>query len=160
MIWSICYSGLRKYEYFEEWGAVWKKHAHHIYLTKIPGKGNKGYDRPTLLPFPDITTKPRIQYRQFRRYLKRLQPLIKVPLDPYSFRYTFKRWCRYSLIPEISIDAYMGHVPLKPKELYDKYQVDKFFEEHNRMFREWVLKHRPIKVNPMADKFFTFTKGK
>ncbi len=166
MIWSMTYTGMRSYEYLQTNDVLWKAEkvkdpisktsTDSIYIHKPnPGKGNKGQSRRTLNPFPDETATASVQYRQFNRYLKALETTLGQPINQTIFRHTFVHWCLLSGIPRDRVDVYMGHKDLSTLGHYKGYKDHAYMDLDNETLRTYILKSKPIKVNPKAKDFFT-----
>ena len=166
MIWSMTYTGMRSYEYLQTNDVSWKAEkvkdpisktsTDSIYIHKPnPGKGNKGQSRRTLNPFPDETATASVQYRQFNRYLKALGTTLGQPINQTIFRHTFVHWCLLSGIPRDRVDVYMGHKDLSTLGHYKGYKDHAYMDLDNETLRTYIVKSKPIKVNPKAKDFFT-----
>jgi len=165
MVWSMCCTGMRPYEYMEREGVTWGSESVKdpisgrmtlsTYIHKPnPGHGNKGGSRHTLNPFPDELAKPRIQYRQFNRYIKTLQKTIGRDISQTTFRHTFVHWCQLAGIPDTRIEVYQGYKHKGTLGIYKGYKEHAYMEEDNKALREYILKWKTVKVNPLAAEFF------
>lgn len=165
MVWSMCFTGMRPYEYLETNQVTWKADkvkdpisnqvTESTYIHKPnPGHGNKGGSRHTLNPFPTELVKPRIQYRQFNRYIKDLQTKLGRNISQTTFRHTFVHWCQLAGIPDTRIEVYQGYKHKGTLGIYKGYKDHAYMTEDNELLRNYISKWKAVKVNPLASKFF------
>jgi hypothetical protein len=165
MVWSMASTGLRSYEYLQDEGVTWKAEkvkdpianvsTESVYVDKPnPGHGNKGQSRWTLNPFPSELVKPSVAYRQFNRYLKKLQPVIGRKVSLTTFRHSFVHWCQLAGIPNERIEVYLGHKHKGTIGIYMGYKEHAYMSEDNAKLRSYIQATRTVNVNPNWTKFF------
>lgn len=140
IIWSLCYSGMRIGEYYEENGTRWEVQGNRVTIHKDdPGLGNKGYSRIVMLPFP--LQKPTRSAVAFRRALRaRASAYVGNggTITPHTFRKCFTYWCVEAGINWSRIQAYLGHGIRSITDIYARHEVDSHLEGDAQAFREFA----------------------
>lgn len=151
IIWSLCYSGMRIGEYYEESGTRWEVQENRLIIHKDePGWGNKGYSRIVTLPFP--LHKPTRSTVAFRRALRtRAKEYVGNggTITPHTFRKCFVYWCSEAGINRSRIRAYVGHGIQSITDIYEKHEVDSHLDGDAKTLREFVER---VKRGPQKPK--------
>jgi integrase len=137
-----------------EYTGEWKMEMDRVL---IHGKKTKHRDR--VIPrFEKNLEQPCRVLKVFTRALKKVEPT----LSPYSFRRTFANWLAEAGSPIWRRNAYMGHSVQTMTELYEKGEVERYFQEDVKKLTKYIekeLKGEVKKVNtPTHSAFQVLTK--
>jgi len=111
-LWSLCLTGMRPSEFFEEQGAWWRQHEDRIHIAGTKTKASvRDLPRVGMIGRPDTGR---------LAFYRALRVASGKTVTPYDLRRSYANWMLYAGIPQNRRDAYRAHSWRNMRELYER----------------------------------------